>query len=523
VLEGASIGGGTTGTTTGKITALHRTVYQEIYSSHGEEGIRSYATLNQDGKERLAEWVAKYQIDCDWMQAPNYTYCLGEGKPVDMIKREHEMLQRAGIEDAVLGLGVENTPNDLPFKTQAWVKINNEYMCNAMALTRGLANALTSNFIDAYVYENSPVNDVSGLMTSPFTISTADGASIRADNVFVATGMPILDRSGHFACCKVLVSYCLAFEIDKEVLGDRPIISGMYINPHDDIDESLSIRIAHDVDGETLVVISSAGHEQGDPPKGCASRQYELAETIARKYIPYLGAVRYQWSACDFKAADGIPYIGHAMRGSKGLYVSTGYMKWGLAMAAGAASIIADLIDGREDNPLHKTFDARRWDLTSSLVDIVKGQLHVGKHFVGDRISDHMHVPDIEELRPGCGGVCRIKSHTLSAEERERASEIPSGQVPAPTSTPSRIVGGYRTMDGSLLAVDLNCTHLGCHVRWNDGDRSWDCPCHGSRFAPDGLVLHGPAAKPLPRYNPITGTELPVSSSSSGIQLSQPI
>ena len=152
------------------------------------------------------------------------------------------------------------------------------------------------------------------------------------------------------------------------------------------------------------------------------------------------------------------------------MWVATGFNKWGLTNGTAAAQIIADGIAGR-DNPWAKTFDANRHDLPESAKKFVEENLNVAERFVRDRIR-HLTGADVAALEPDEGAVVE------AGGER---------------------VGAYRDAEGAVHAVSLVCTHLGCHVTWNPAERSWDCPCHGSRFDVDGAVLHGPAVRPLAR------------------------
>jgi nitrite reductase/ring-hydroxylating ferredoxin subunit len=159
-----------------------------------------------------------------------------------------------------------------------------------------------------------------------------------------------------------------------------------------------------------------------------------------------------------------------------------------------AAGIITDLIMGRS-NPYAEIFDARRWDVTHSIFDAAKIQAHVAKHFMGDRVK-HLMGPDIEDLKPGCGGICKDHGSVVAAYRDE------SGTHPHLTHELTQHAQRQLTPlqnVGHVHKFSATCTHLGCHVNWNDAEKSYDCPCHGSRFdAKTGEVLHGPAVKPLP-------------------------
>jgi Rieske Fe-S protein len=183
-----------------------------------------------------------------------------------------------------------------------------------------------------------------------------------------------------------------------------------------------------------------------------------------------VGPAAHRWSAHDYVPVDDMPYVGKLPFGSGRVWVATGYNKWGLTNGTAAAIIIADAVAG-QPNAWAETFDANRVDVAASAHAFVKENLAVAARFVGDRVR-HVAGRDPAALGPDEGAVVEAAG---------------------------RSVGAYRDTEGRLHGVALTCTHLGCHVTWNPAERSWDCPCHGSRFTVDGEILHGPAVRPLDR------------------------
>jgi Rieske Fe-S protein len=179
-------------------------------------------------------------------------------------------------------------------------------------------------------------------------------------------------------------------------------------------------------------------------------------------------AVKNHWSTQDYMSVDQIPYIGKLRRTSDRLYVATGFGKWGMTNGTVAGVVISDQIL-RRDNPWTDLFDPNRAEPLASAKDFVTENFNVAKRFVRDRITRRMSV-SMEDVRPG-----------------EAAVGFVNGQH----------VAISRDDDGRLHAVSARCTHMGCLVNWNPAERSWDCPCHGSRFAPGGTVLEGPAVAAL--------------------------
>jgi nitrite reductase/ring-hydroxylating ferredoxin subunit len=164
---------------------------------------------------------------------------------------------------------------------------------------------------------------------------------------------------------------------------------------------------------------------------------------------------------------DALPYIGPYTPGSKRLFVAAGFMKWGMTNATIAATVLTDLMAER-DNPYAARFDPNRVSLRG-LPKTAKLNLHAGRELIGER---------------------------LTPADASSADEVPAGEARVVRSGAGKI-GVFRDEAGGVHGVSLRCTHLGCLVRFNDAERSWDCPCHGSRFDVDGAVLAGPATRPL--------------------------
>ena len=183
----------------------------------------------------------------------------------------------------------------------------------------------------------------------------------------------------------------------------------------------------------------------------------------------------HRWSAHDHRSADGLPFVGRLVPGSNVL-VATGFGKWGMTNGAAAARILSDLLTGA-DNPWAEVFDATRLGSVITSSELYKANADaVGRRLVGDRLAT-LRVPDADSLAPGEGGIVRLDGDKVAA---------------------------FRDDDGTLHAVDPVCTHVGCLVGFNRAERTWDCPCHGSRFTVAGDVLEGPALSPL---QPRTGSD----------------
>jgi Rieske Fe-S protein len=334
---------------------------------------------------------------------------------------------------------------ELPYRTHGAVVLPEQVQLHPVRYVQGVAAALG----EATVFENTRVTDVSE--GSPCVVRTADG-EIRAGQVVVATHYPILDRGLYFARLDAQRSYCIAARLAS---GTPP--QSMSISAGS---PTRSIRGYGD-----LLVVGGEGHAVGDSSAG--PDRFAALESFARAHWD-VAEVSHRWSAQDPSHYDKLPVIGRYSPVSSRLWVASGFMKWGLTSGTFAAMIISDAIMGRA-NPWASTFSPARLSPRSS-PDVAR----LGAKFALDMTADRLRGAGSrpEQIAPGTAGIIGSRADR---------------------------VGVYRDEDGGLHGVSVRCTHLGCLVRFNAAERSWDCPCHGSRFGVDGEVLEGPAVHPLPR------------------------
>lgn len=444
VIEATAVGSGVTGCTTAKVSALQSTIYSTIRSRHTADKARHYAEASVAGVAQLAAIAEEHRIDCSLERRPAATYA-AEDSGREQIEHEADAARDAG-------LPVDLTETlDLPIEVSAAVVLPEQLQLHPVRYARGLAAAIHAD--GSIVFEQSRVLSVHE--GSPCTVATAEG-EVEAEQVIVATHYPILDRGLYFARLEAQRSYCIAARLRS---GTGPKTMSISAGA-----PTRSLRSY----GNQLIV-GGEGHPTGSS-KATPAR-FERLEQFAREHWD-IEAVTHRWSAHDPMPYDHLPMIGPYRPGSKRLWVSAGFMKWGLASATFAAMILADQIGGT-DNPWADTFSPTRLSLRST-PEVAK----LGAKFSADLVGDR--------LRPPQG----VSSDRIPPGE---ARVLPDGLGKK---------GVYRAQDGTLHAVSLRCTHLGCLLRFNAAERSWDCPCHGSRFAVDGTVLEGPAVHELTRRDP---------------------
>ncbi len=342
-----------------------------------------------------------------------------------------ELVQEARV-TAELGLPARfDSVRELPFSTNGAVIFEGQARFHPLKFLATIAQNLT-------IYENTPVLEVEqGQVRTP-------KGKVRVQKVVVATHFPFIDVPGYyFLRMQQSRSYVVA-------LRGAGSLSGMYI----DADTAgYSLRSQGD-----LILLGGGGHKTGDNRLG---GRYRQLEEQASRWFPDAKVVA-RWSAQDCMPLDSVPYIGQYSTQTPDLYVATGFGKWGMTSSMAAAILLTDLISGRP-NPWQPTFDPARFELgpsfkrlTEAAADVISG--------LAARVAPP--ATDAQHLAPGHGGV-------VAQEGKKR--------------------GVSKDEQGNTKSVCTVCPHLGCQLEWNPDEKSWDCPCHGSRFTFRGSLIDNPA------------------------------
>jgi glycine/D-amino acid oxidase-like deaminating enzyme/nitrite reductase/ring-hydroxylating ferredoxin subunit len=429
VLEARRVGAGASGYNTAKLSSLHGLTYETLAGTLGSDAARTYGAANEAGIARVFELADELGIECDLRRKPNYTYAESPSD-LDQVRGEAEVARQLGLPASY----VDDV--DLPFPVAGAVRFEDQAEFHPIRYLDGIAAALSGP-----LYEGTMATHV-----HRGRVRTAVGPTLRAGHVVVATHLPFLDRGLYFARCHPERSYVVAGRT-----AEAP--AGMYLSTEQ---PAHSIR-AH---GEWLLV----GGESHKAGQADAAERYARLEAWARERFGIEPELR--WSTQDHMPVDGVPYVGRHDPLSPGVWVATGFRKWGLAMGTAAAELLAAQIAGR-DHEWAPLFDPQRLRPKAGAGSFVKENANVALRFFGDRLVKR---GSVDEIAPGEGRI-------VGAGLGQRAA--------------------YRDEDGTLHELSARCTHLGCIVNWNSAERTWDCPCHGSRFAATGEVIEGPALRPL--------------------------
>jgi glycine/D-amino acid oxidase-like deaminating enzyme/nitrite reductase/ring-hydroxylating ferredoxin subunit len=448
VLESKEIVRGTTGYTTAKVTAGHRLVYQDLRKLFGDEGAQLYGDSQQTALERVASLVAERGLECDFRREPHYVYA-ESGDDLAKIEREVEAEQQLGLPASY----IDDVP--LPFDVAGALRLDNQAQFHPRKYLLPLAQAIPGE--GSHLFERTRVLDVEE--GEPCVVHT-DRGRVTARDVIIASSLPILDRGLFFAKAHPYRSYTLAARTPGQ---DAP--EGMFINSGG---STRSIRTVRD-GNRLLLLVNGNGHKTGEEPDN-RERYLQLQEFIRSRFG--LDEIAYRWSTHDYYTLDHVPYIGRLRRRSRHLYVATGFNGWGMTGGTLAGMILTDFILGN-DNPWAQLYDANRLKVRGAATMFVKENANVARHWAGDRLA-RTDAPDVDAVAPGEGAIVSLHGERIAV---------------------------YRDDAETLHTLSPVCTHLACLVRWNRAEKSWDCPCHGSRFTGEGVVIQGPAVRDLARVD----------------------
>ncbi|MEQ4518811.1 FAD-dependent oxidoreductase [Pseudarthrobacter sp. B907] len=437
VLEASRVGTGVTGNTTGKVTSLHRLAYSELAARHGTGAAAVYGQANEAAIAHIAGVVAAEGIDCGFRRVANYTYA-ETGPALALVREEAALAERLGLPASFTA----DVP--LPFAVRGAVRFDGQAQLNALKYVQGLARAVQGD--GSFVFEESPATGFRD--GSPAVVDTGQG-SVRAKEIIVATNLPFGDNGRFDARCYAHRSYIVAAR------SAGPALDATFVS----VEEPMRSILTVEVEGASYVLAGGEGHR--------ATESVDSAERYGRLAVfarDRLGAAEtvFRWSTQDAMPADGLPYVGLMGPEYRHVHVITGLRKWGLTNGTAAALILRDRLCGTA-NPWAAVFDSNRSAGETQEVPVGPGE---GATAAVAAPAEGI----LADIAPGEGMVVDVRGARAAV---------------------------YVSPAGDVQAVSAVCTHLGCTVEFNRADVTWDCPCHGSRFATDGSVIQGPATRNL--------------------------
>lgn len=443
VLEKDFIGSKTSGYTTAKITSQHGLIYKHFIDDYGLEFAQKYLMANEQAINNIAEIVENENIDCDFERQSNFIYTASLD---DLNKIENEISALKEINF------ISNfvTDLDVPFSLKSAIEFPNQAQFHPRKYMAGLCKSIVKN--GGNIFENTTVFDVKKDKDVYNVI--CDKYSVTCKYVVLASHYPFINIPGfYFTKMYQDTSYVIAID-PKDKLFD-----GMFLSTQPNV---FSFRSTN-YNGKRLLLIGGAGHKTGE--KVSYKSTYDVLEEKAYELYPNC-EILYKWNTRDCITLDKIPYIGDFSNIMPNVFIGTGFNKWGMTSSNVAANIIADKI----------------LDISNQFEDVFN--------------STRMHpIKNRWEMK----NIIKQSSNSLFFDKFSPASihfdiENNTGKV---VEINGEKVGIYKDEDGNAFILKPFCTHLGCLLSWNNVDKTWDCPCHGSRFDRFGHNIYDPAIKDL--------------------------
>lgn len=451
LIDSDQIGYGTSGRNTGKVTPQSGLVYAKTKKYYGIEKAKALYQENIKAFNKLQENIKNYNIDCDFTLMPSFIFSK-QAERITTFEDEYRVYEELGIEgDLVKTI-------DLPFDIQIALSQKNAGVFNPKKYIDGLVPALTKQNVK--IYEHTPVTDIRKA-SGGWKVTVRDQFIIQAKQVILCSHYPFYDNySFYFTRLRPEKSYIVAGKYTK----DFPLATF--------IDEDSPVRslCPYHTKDETWLLIAGENHKTGQSH----INHYDVLKDYGKETFG-LSDYSYAWSAQGYVTPDALPYIGYLNDHSEKMYVATGFNKWGNLSSTIAAHLIRDLIL----NPIHND---------SGVYDPSRKRGYFTAAYVNENANT------LYEW---------VKSK-ISSPDESLPDEIDTATV---VSLDGKKYGAYKDTDGELHIVDITCPHVGAELHWNGVERTWDCPCHGSRFSYDGDIVEGPSTHKLRKYldgtNPI--------------------
>jgi glycine/D-amino acid oxidase-like deaminating enzyme/nitrite reductase/ring-hydroxylating ferredoxin subunit len=441
VIDDGPLASGMTRMTTGHLTNMLDDRYFELEKLHGEEAMRVAADSHTAAIERIDEIARREGIDCDFSRLDGYLF-LAEGDKPATLERELDAAHRAGLKDVVR---VERAP--FQWNTGPALRFPRQGQFHPLKYLAGLAQAIRRE--GGRIFCHSHADHVEGGVPG---LAHVGGHIVTGDAMVVTTNVPINNLLAIHTKQAPYMTY---------VVGGRvPPGSVPKVLAWDTGDPYHYIRLHDDV-----LIVGGEDHKSGQAQD--SPQRYRKLEAWARSRFPMMGEVEFMWGGQVMEPADYLAFIGHNPMDHDNIFVATGDSGMGLTHGTIAGMLLCDLILGRK-NPWEKLYSPSRMPLKAA-AELAREDLNMAAQY-GDWLTGG-DVASVNEIAPDSGAIMRRGLEKVAV---------------------------YRDAGGVLHERVAACPHLGCIVQWNPGEKTWDCPCHGSRFDSHGHVINGPANRDLP-------------------------
>ena len=442
VLDDGMIGGGETARTTAHLSNAIDDRYYRLEKWHGEEKAKLAVEAHTKAIDTIEEIVREEAIDCDFSRLDGFLVEAEGGD--DDLDEELEAAARLGftqVEDARPPFETFGDSKALRFPNQGQFHILKYLSGLAKAIEKAGGQLFSGTSAIEWKGEDSPL------------VKTADGGTIEADSIVLATNYPIMSKM--FAELPAYRTYAIGVRVPKGAV-EKVLL-------WDSGDPYHYVRTQEE-EGHDLLIVGGEDHRTGQAEEG--AEPFTRLREWGAKYFPQGEDVLYEWSGQCLETHDGLAFIGRYSSGEPNVYLITGDSGMGMTHGTIGGILVSDLILGRE-NPWEEVFDPSRLatqSLKEAAPEIIDSTLPYVDWLTGGEVDS------ADEIEIGNGAIIREGLKKIAA---------------------------YRDDDGKLHKRSAVCTHMGCIVRFNQVEKTWDCPCHGSRFGTDGHVINAPAISSL--------------------------
>lgn len=449
VLEAFELASGQTSRTTAHFTTALDDRYFEIEKYLGEHSARLAGQSHRAAIDRVEKIVQDEKIKCEIEKVSGYLFA-GDQSRLNIVQKEFEITKRIGLAVEF----VEGSPLTT-FDTGPCLKFSDQLQLHPLKYLLGISKYIASH--GGHIFTNTHVNETHGGQNA--YVKTDNGHIVHCQSIIVATNTPINDRFAIHTKQAPYRTYVVGFQIPK---GGVP--RGLY---WDTFDPYHYIR-TENFGPNDILIVGGEDHKTGQDSH--PEERFENLDTWTRERFPMATKILYQWSGQVMEPVDSLAYLGRNPGDEKNVYIITGDSGNGMTHCTIGGMIITDLIMGRT-NPWERLYDPSRISVRAT-PEFIKENANVAAQY-----ADWFSVkskPDFANIDAGTGLVYRDGLKMIAA---------------------------YKNESGNVECMSAACPHLGGVVQWNNVEKSWDCPCHGSRFDSHGKVIEGPAISDLKKID----------------------
>lgn len=448
VLDDGAIGGGMTGRTTAHLTNAFDDRYVEMEKLHGEDGSRRIAQSHTAAIDKVEEIAGDEEIACGFERLDGYLF-VPSNDSTDLLNDELKASHRAGLVDVEM---VKRAPID-SFDTGPALRFPRQAQFHPLYYLTGLTRAFTR--YGGRIFNETHATSITG--GADARVETNHGPSVACDAIVVATNTPVNDRVAIHTKQAPYVTYVIGVKVPK-----GSVTRALY---WDTPDPYHYIRLQTDKNrSHDILIVGGEDHKTGQANDGM--ERFARLEQWTRERFPQIGEVEFRWSGQVMEPVDGVAFIGRNPLDEDNVFIATGDSGQGMTHGTIAGVLLTDLLQDRK-NPWEDLYSPSRITLRAF------GE-YAGENInVAGQFTDYLtagEIKSVDELNAGQGAIMREGVSKLAV---------------------------YRDETGMVHKLSAVCPHLGCVVSWNSTEKTWDCPCHGSKYRADGRVYNGPANSDL--------------------------